>query len=93
MYKQKNLSQGNVVKQLMVFALPFIISNVIQSLYNVVDMIVVGQFSGTVSMSGVNIGGQITFLMINSLISFFINCLWTYSVIFCEINAPFKLSI
>lgn len=65
MYKQKNLSQGNVVKQLMVFALPFIISNVIQSLYNVVDMIVVGQFSGTVSMSGVNIGGQITFLMIN----------------------------
>ena len=47
----------------MLFAVPFIISNFIQALYNVADMIIVGQFSGTVSMSGVNIGGQITLLM------------------------------
>lgn len=65
MYKQNNLSQGNVVKQLILFALPFIISNLIQSFYNVADMIVVGWFSGPVSMSGVNIGGQVTFLMTN----------------------------
>jgi putative MATE family efflux protein len=65
MYKQKNLSQGNVVKQLIYFALPFILSNLIQTLYSVADMIVVGKFSGTVSMSGVNIGGQVTFIMTN----------------------------
>ncbi|MBH1940416.1 MATE family efflux transporter [Mobilitalea sibirica] len=64
-YKQNNLSQGNVVKQLFLFALPFIISNMIQTLYSVADMIIVGQFSGTVSMSGVNIGGQVTMLMTN----------------------------
>lgn len=64
-YKQKNLSQGNVVKQLIFFALPFILSNLIQTFYSVADMIVVGQFSGTVSMSGVNIGGQVTLLMTN----------------------------
>lgn len=63
MYKQKNLAQGNVVKQLIIFALPFILSNLIQTLYSVADMIVVGQFSGTVSMSGVNIGGQVTVIM------------------------------
>ncbi|HWT27636.1 MAG TPA: MATE family efflux transporter, partial [Mobilitalea sp.] len=65
MYKQNNLSQGNVVKQLIFFALPFVISNLLQTLYSVIDMIIVGQFNGTVSMSGVNIGSQLTMLMMN----------------------------
>lgn len=65
MYKQNNLSKGNVVKQLVLFALPFIISNLIQTLYSVADMIVVGRYNGTVSMSGVNIGGQVTMIMTN----------------------------
>lgn len=62
---ENNLVKGSVVKQLLMFAIPFIISNVIQSLYSVADMIIVGQFAGTASMSGVNIGGQVTFLMTN----------------------------
>lgn len=65
---EKDLSQGSVAKQLILFALPFIISNVIQSLYSVADMVIVGQFAGTVSMSGVNIGSQITLLMTNLVI-------------------------
>lgn len=60
-----NLSQGNVAKQLLRFSLPLLLSNIIQSLYSVADMIIVGQFNGAVSMSGVNIGGQITFLVTN----------------------------
>lgn len=62
---ETNLSQGNVAKQLLRFAMPLLISNIIQSLYNVADMIIVGQFNGAVSMSGVNIGGQVTFLVTN----------------------------
>ena len=62
---ENDLSQGHVGKQLLKFALPFIISNLIQSLYSVADMIIVGQFSGTVSMSGVNIGSQVTMLVTN----------------------------
>lgn len=60
---EKDLSQGSVAKQLLLFAIPFIITNLIQSLYSVADMIIVGQFSGTVSMSGVNIGSQVTLLV------------------------------
>lgn len=45
--------------------MPILISNIIQTLYGVADMIIVGQFSGAVSMSGVNIGGQVTFLVTN----------------------------
>jgi len=65
---EKNLAQGSVAKQLLLFAIPFIISNFIQSLYSVADMAIVGHFSGTVSMSGVNIGTQVTMLMTNLVI-------------------------
>ena len=62
---EKNLAKGNVVKQLMLFSAPVLLSNLIQSLYSVVDMIVVGQFAGPISMSGVNIGTQVTMLITN----------------------------
>ncbi len=65
---ETDLSKGHVGKQLWRFALPFIISNLIQSLYSVVDMIIVGQYEGTASMAGVNIGGQITLVITNLVI-------------------------
>ncbi len=65
---ENDLSRGNVVKQLIMFSLPFLLSNLIQTLYSVVDMIVVGQFAGTASMSGVNIGSQITLLITNMVL-------------------------
>ncbi len=62
---ENDLSRGNVVKQLILFSLPVLLSNLIQSLYSTVDMLVVGQFAGAESMSGVNIGGQVSFLITN----------------------------
>lgn len=62
---ERNLSKGNVTIQLFKFALPFLISNLIQSFYSVADMIIVGQIAGTVAMSGVNIGSQATFIITN----------------------------
>ena len=62
---ERNLAEGNVVKQLFLFSLPVLLSNLIQSLYSAVDMLVVGQFSGPIAMSGVNIGGQVSFLITN----------------------------
>ena len=65
---EKNLTEGSVVKQLILFALPFMLSNLIQSLYNVADMLIVGNYSGTIGISGVNIGGQVTFILTNIII-------------------------
>ena len=65
---ENDLSKGNVLKKLISFAIPFLVSNIIQSFYNVADMLIVGQFSGTESMSGVNIGGQVTFILTNTVI-------------------------
>jgi len=65
---EKNLTEGNVVKLLIQFALPFMLSNLIQSLYNVADMLIVGYYSGTVAISGVNIGGQVTLILTNIIV-------------------------
>lgn len=65
---EKNLTEGSVVKNLITFALPFMLSNLIQTLYNVADMLIVGNFNGTAGISGVNIGGQVTFIITNIVI-------------------------
>ncbi|MDR1506161.1 MAG: MATE family efflux transporter [Treponema sp.] len=65
---ENDLSQGNVFTKLVLFALPFLASNIVQSFYNVADMLIVGNFAGTVSMSGVNIGGQVTLILTNVVI-------------------------
>ncbi|HOL92579.1 MAG TPA: MATE family efflux transporter [Clostridiales bacterium] len=65
---ETDLTQGNVAMQLIRFALPFMLSNLIQTLYSVADMLIVGNYCGPVGISGVNIGGQVTFIMTNIVI-------------------------
>ncbi len=65
---EKDLTEGSVAKQLIIFAAPFILSNLIQSLYSVADMIIVGNFAGPVSMSGVFNGSQLIMLITNAVI-------------------------
>ncbi|MDR0468705.1 MAG: MATE family efflux transporter [Peptococcaceae bacterium] len=57
---QDDLSEGSVTKRLILFALPVLGSNFIQSLYTFAGMFIVGNFAGPEAMSGVSIGGQFT---------------------------------
>ncbi len=59
----RDLTQGSVVKQLLRFATPFLLSNLLQALYSVADMIIVGQFCGKTGITGVSIGSQINILV------------------------------
>ncbi len=54
-----DLTQGSVAKRLVLFTLPLAASNLLQVVYNLVDMIVVGQFVGSTGLSGVSIGGDL----------------------------------
>lgn len=58
-----DLTQGSVAKNLFKFAMPFLLSNILQALYSVVDMVVVGQFCGKAGITGVSIGGQVNVLV------------------------------
>lgn len=50
----KNFTQGNIMKQLLIFALPFMASNALQVLYSTIDMIIVGKYVGTAGLSAVS---------------------------------------
>ena len=58
-----DLTGGNVTKLLLRFTFPLFISNALQAIYNIVDMIVVGQYIGGAGMSAVSIGGDILHLL------------------------------
>ncbi len=58
-----NLTEGPLTRQLLSFSLPLILGNLLHTLYNLVDMAVVGQFAGSAGLSAVSIAGQITFLL------------------------------
>lgn len=60
---RKDLTQGSVTKQLLKFSVPFLLSNLLQALYSVADMVIVGQFCGKAGITGVSIGGQINILV------------------------------
>ena len=53
-----DLTEGPVTRQLLIFAYPFVLSNLLQIVYNLVDL-VVGNFGGSVSQSAVSIGGDL----------------------------------
>ena len=59
----RDLTRGPVVSQLFRFALPLFVSNALQALYNLVDMVVVGNYIGASGMSAVSIGGDILHLL------------------------------
>ena len=59
----KDLTQGSVGKELLKFSFPFMLSNALQTVYNLVDMVIVGQYVGSTGLTAVSIGGQITWLL------------------------------
>lgn len=59
----RNLTEGSVTRLLLVFAFPLLLSNLLQTFYNMVDMIVIGQFVGKAGLSAVSIGGDFLHLL------------------------------
>ncbi len=59
----KDFTKGNITSQLIVFAWPLLLSNILQVVYSMVDMIVVGNVMGEVGVSAVSVGGDVTNLL------------------------------
>lgn len=53
--KTINLSQGNIPKQILIFSLPILLSELFQNLYNSADAFVIGNYCGTASLAAINI--------------------------------------
>ena len=59
----RDLTTGSVPKTMLRFATPLFLSGLLQMVYNMVDMIVVGQMVGTEGLSAVSVGGEMMMLI------------------------------
>ncbi len=50
---EQDLTKGNLWKQILVFSLPLMISNLLQVLFNMADIAVVGRFAGSIALGAV----------------------------------------
>ena len=64
---QYDLTKGPVVNGILGFAVPLMISNLIQTTYNAVDMYFVGAYAGTAGVSAVSVCGPVMNVVIGSL--------------------------
>ena len=55
----RDLTEGNLWRQLLLLALPFMASNALQVLYSTIDMVIVGHYVGTPGLSAVSQSSQI----------------------------------
>ena len=59
----KDYTKGPIIKQLVAFFVPLFLANVLQIIYNIADMIIVGQVVGSTGLSAVSIGGDVSHLI------------------------------
>ena len=58
-----NLTEGPIMRGLLIFAIPIVLTNLVQQLYSMVDLIVIGQYVGNIGTVGVNTGGEMADLV------------------------------
>ncbi len=60
----RDMTAGSPAKTMVSFALPMILGNLFQQFYNIMDLIVVGNFVGASALAAVGASGSATFLFI-----------------------------
>ena len=58
-----DLTEGPVFRTLLLFSIPIILTNLIQQLYGMVDLVIIGQFAGSTGTVGVSTGGEMADLV------------------------------
>lgn len=61
----KNMTEGNPARIIIAFALPLLVGNIFQQLYNTVDSIIVGRYVGPRALAAVGTTAPIFFMLIS----------------------------
>ncbi len=56
---QRNLTTGSILKNVVHFSLPYLLSYFLQTLYGMADLFIIGQYEGVASTTAVSIGSQV----------------------------------
>ena len=60
----KNLTSGNIQRQLVSLALPLIMGNILQQFYNTIDALVVGRYAGPAAFAAIGVSGTVMNLFV-----------------------------
>lgn len=60
---EKNLTSGSVLKNIIQFSLPFLLSYFLQTLYGMADLYIIGQFEGVDHITAVSVGSQVMHML------------------------------
>ena len=60
---EKNLTSGSVLKNIVYFSLPYLLSYFLQTLYGMADLFIIGQFEGVADTTAVSIGSQVMHML------------------------------
>lgn len=66
----KNMTEGNSLKLIIIFALPLMFGNLLQQLYTMVDTMIVGQFVGVDALASIGGADWITWAILGLLMGF-----------------------
>lgn len=58
-----DLTKGNMLKTLIIFSLPYLLSCFLQTFYGMADLFIAGQFNGADTITAVSVGSQITHML------------------------------
>ncbi len=64
----RNMLQGPLFQNILVYTIPIILTSLLQLLFNAADLVVVGQFCGSISVAAVGATGSLTNLLVNFFI-------------------------
>ena len=61
--KEVNLTEGSVLKNVLRFSLPYLLTCFLQTFYGLADLFITGQFNGASTITAVSIGSQIMHML------------------------------
>lgn len=66
--KTADLTEGSLLKRIILYTIPIILTGVLQLLFNAADLVVVGQYCGSISVGAVGATGPVINLLVNLFI-------------------------
>lgn len=60
---EKNLTNGSVLRNILVFSLPYLFSYLLQTLYGMADLYIIGQYGTVAQTTAVSIGSQVMHML------------------------------
>lgn len=60
---ERNLTTGSILKNMIYFSLPYLLSYFLQTLYGMADLFIIGQFDGVASTTAVSVGSQVMHML------------------------------